>query len=62
MTVFEKKKKSVRSDTDTVYGYVPHKAHVQNDFIEFFCRNAEFTAGKIWSTNKPTIVGTSYFS
>ena len=29
-------KKSVKSNTDTGYGYVPHKAHVQNDLIEFF--------------------------
>ena len=29
-------KKSVKSDIDTGYGYVPHKVHVQNDLIEFF--------------------------
>ena len=31
--VFEK---SVKSDTDTRYGYVPHKAHGQNNLIESF--------------------------
>ena len=26
----------MKSDTDTGYGYVPHKAHEQNDSVEFF--------------------------
>ena len=28
-------KKSVKSDTDTGNGYNPHKAHMQNNLIEF---------------------------
>ena len=50
------RKKSVKSNTDTGYGYVPQKAHVQNNLIEFFCGHALFTAGKIWFTHKPTIM------
>ena len=26
----------MKSDTDTVYGHVPYKVHVQNDLNEFF--------------------------
>ena len=33
---FLKKKKIVKSDIDTRYGYVPHKVQVQNDLIDFF--------------------------
>ena len=37
---------NLKSDTDTGYGYLPHKAHMQNDL------NAYFTMGEIWSTHK----------
>ena len=46
----------MKSDTDTGYGYVLHKAHMQNDLR--FLQACIVFAGKIWSTHKLTIMST----